>query len=245
MKIPGPVKFKLMIAGLGALALGGIAVGASAYATGAVSLLAATPTPAASPKSGAGNLACQDFLKHLAQNVGKNESDTRAAIIKSADQTIDDAVKAGKITAAQGATLKQRIATGNLCNFGGRLGERRPGIGIQMELIKAAAQTLNITPQQLMQDVRQGKSLSELANGMSEDQFRTALLKNLKTDLDSLVSQGKLTQQQETDLLNKLQTAPVPFWNGFPRFGGPRSGGPRPGAPVSPAPSTTSGTSGA
>lgn len=233
MKIPGPIKFKLLIAGLGALALGGIAVGASAYATGATSLLAATPTPAASPKAGAGNLACQDFLKHLAQNIGRSQSGTQAAIIKSADQTIDDAVAAGKITAAEAAKLKQRIATGSLCNLGGRLGERRPGLGIQMELIKAAAQTLNVTPQQLMQDVRQGKTLSSLASGMSEDQFRAALLKNLRSDLDALVSQGKLTQQQETNLLNRLQNAPIPFWNSVPHFGR------RPAAP--PAPGATSG----
>lgn len=226
MRFLAPVKYKLLVAGLGTLVLAGIAVGASAYAgAGPAALIAAKPSP--SPGTSARNQACTDFVHHLAQNLGKSDGATRSALQRSADQTIDDAVAAGKLTAAQAAKLKRRI-DGNVCSIGGRFGRPAQVFGLRMLLLKAAAQTLNLTPQQLMQDLRQGKTLSQLAGGMTEAQFRQALTGHLKTDLDALVKQGKVTQAQEDRLLQRLQTAPIPFWDSAPKL-------PRGAAPTAPA----------
>ena len=237
----GRVKFKLILAGAGALLLGGIGIGASAYSGGlAVPFLAAAKP---SPSPGAErNAACTDFLNHLASNLGISQSKLRSALQKSADQTIDDAVAAGKLTADQAAKIKARMAGGAACNFRPGAGFERPHRAAMGEVIKAAAETLNLTPEQLMTDVRNGQSLSSLAHGMTEDQFRTAFLGHLKTDLDALVKQGKLTSAQESSMLQKMQNAPIPFWNsGFklPDHGGGWSGYP----PMSPAsPAATAGT---
>jgi polyhydroxyalkanoate synthesis regulator phasin len=215
MRFLAPIKFRLLAAGLGALVVAGIAVGASVYATGASIGFPTAAKP--SPSPGAQNQACQNFIHHLAQNIGKSDGATRSALQTSADQTIDDAVAAGRLTAAQAAKLKQRLS-GSTCGIGPRLPRRAPGLVIRMEVLKAAAETLNLTPQQLMQDLRQGKSLSQLAAGMTEDQFRTALIGHVKTDLDAQVKAGKLTQAQENQFVQKLQTAPIPFWSSAPSF---------------------------
>jgi len=226
------VKFKLAVAGAGALLLVGLGIGASAYAmgSGVPFLAAARPTP--SPDAGK-QAACTDFLNHLGANLGVSQSKLGSALQKSADQTIDDAVKAGRITAAEGAKIKKQIDGGNVCSFrrgfeGGAGHGPRP-VGLMMVLIKAAAETLNLTPDQLMTDVRQGKTLSSLAHGMTEDQFRQALLGHLKTDLDALVAQKKLSATQEASMLTKAKTAPIPFWNTAFKAG-PR---PFPGTPSS------------
>jgi hypothetical protein len=230
------VKFKLIVAGAGALLLVGLGVGASAYATGASVpfLVAAKPSPSPGADRGA---ACTDFLNHLASNLGVSQSKLRSALQKSADQTIDDAVKAGKITAAEGAKLKQRLASRTACRFAPGPSIRRPGLGPMKVIVAAAAKTLNLTPEQLMQDLRSGQSLSSLAHGMTEDQFRAVFLANLKSQLDQLVQQKKLTADQESKMLQRLQTAPIPFWNSAPRFG-PRPGAPVPGASPAASPAT-------
>ncbi|HEX6489331.1 MAG TPA: hypothetical protein VF137_10750 [Candidatus Dormibacteraeota bacterium] len=205
-------------------------------------LAAAKPSP---PPGSHESQACSDFMKHLAANLGVSPSKLQGSLRKSADQTIDDAVKAGKLRAAQAAKIKARLANSNLCAFSGNLGRfgRHGAAGLSMGLLKAAAETLNLTPQQLMQDLRNGQTLSQLAHGMTEDQFRQALLAHLKTDLDAQVKAGKLTQTQETNLLQKLQNAPIPFWSQAPKMpshagwsGYPRS----PAASPAASPATTS-----
>lgn len=208
MRFLVPVKYKLLVAGAGALVLAGLAVGASAYNNGAVRSLLTATKPA--PKTGAN--ACQGFVHHLAKDLGKSDSQTSSALKQAAGQTIDDAVAQGRLTAAQAARLKAALNR-NGCSFPRSWGHRGADFGIRMEVIKAAAETLHLTPSQLMADVAQGKSISSLANGMTEAQFRTALIANLKTDLDGLVAKGRITQAQEDAFLARMQTAPIPFWS--------------------------------
>jgi polyhydroxyalkanoate synthesis regulator phasin len=215
MKFLAPVKYKLLVAGAGTLVIAGIAVGASVYATGALAGQPAAAKPSPSPGSFNRGQACTDFIHHLAQNIGKSDGATKAALQKSVDQTIDDAVAAGRLSAEQAAKLKQRI-NGSGCALGPRLpAHAMPRL--RMAVLKAAAETLNLTPQQLMQDLRSGKTLSQLAGGMTEDQFRQALIGHLKTDLDALVKSGKLTQAEEDRFLQRMQTAPIPFWDSAPK----------------------------
>ena len=227
------MRLKLFIAGAGALLLLGAGLGASAYAKGgALSLLAAAKP---SPSPGAQRAqACNDFLSHLATNLGVSQSKLQSALQKSVGQTIDDAVAAGKMSSSQAATIKQRLGNRTLCSFAPRFGGRaEPGMaGLTGAILKAAAETLNLTPAQLMQDIRQGKTLSSLAHGMSEAQFRAAFLGHLKTDLNAAVKAGKMTQAQENTVLQRAQTAPIPFWNTAPTWNRSGVGGFEPAEPV-------------
>src|SRR5438876_605593 len=51
------------------------------------------------------------------------------------------------------------------------------------------------------------------AQKVSEGDFRTKLINNLKPALDKAVTDKKLTADQETAILNRLKTGPLPLWN--------------------------------
>ena len=213
MNLFGTFKSKLILGGFGALLAAGIAAGAGAAGMLPASLTAAKPTPAASPSQS--HPWCNDFMGHLAGILGVTPDQLHGDSIKAADQTIDDAVTAGKISASKAAALKKRIASRPACEFSPRFdfGKHREGGALRGELVSAAARTLGITADQLRQDIRQGKTLQSLAGGMSESEFRTKLIANVKADLDAQVKAGKLTQAQEDKIVSRLQTAPIPFWS--------------------------------
>ena len=77
-------------------------------------------------------------------------------------------------------------------------------------------------------------SLSQIAAAqkppVTEAQFRSKLIAQLKPLLDTAVTNGKLTSTQENAILQRLQTGPIPFWNTPVR---------KPKAAASPSPSTT------
>ena len=48
---------------------------------------------------------------------------------------------------------------------------------------------------------------------VTEAQFRTKLIANLKPLLDKAVADKKMTGDQEQKILQRLQTGPIPFWD--------------------------------
>jgi predicted transcriptional regulator len=67
----------------------------------------------------------------------------------------------------------------------------------------------------LKQQLASGKTIKDIAaaKGVDENTFRNNLVNAVKPDLDAKVAAGKLTQQQEDAILNKLKTAPLPRWD--------------------------------
>ena len=84
-------------------------------------------------------------------------------------------------------------------------------------LMTAAASALGITPQQLRTDLASGMTLSQIAAAqkpaVTEDQFRTKLIAAIKPLLDAQVANQRLTSTQEQQILQRLQTGPIPFWD--------------------------------
>src|SRR5260370_23769165 len=84
-------------------------------------------------------------------------------------------------------------------------------------LMTAAASALGITPQQLRTDLSGGMTLSQIAAAqnppITEDQFRSRLIANIKPLLDKAASDKKLTTAQEQQILQRLQTGPIPSWD--------------------------------
>lgn len=64
--------------------------------------------------------------------------------------------------------------------------------------VNAAAEVLDMEKSALAEALRSGQSLSEVAEaqGMSADDFKAALLEQIKSDLDAKVSGGKLSQER-------------------------------------------------
>ena len=87
---------------------------------------------------------------------------------------------------------------------------------------------------QLQTDLKGGQSLSQVATAqhVTEADFRTRLIANLKPVMDKAVTDKKMTAAQEQALVSRLQTGPLPLWNAAPKR-------PKTGASPNPSPTTT------
>lgn len=214
--LPRSIKFYLGV--LGALLAAGFVVAVTAAASGvqAQPLAAASPKPSASPAAAAKIQAyCDSFVNHLASNLGKKPGDVQKAAASALDQTLEDAVKAGDLTRQQADAIKSRQANKPVC-AGGLAALRPDRAGSRARVgLAAYAKALGISPQDLKQQLASGKTVKDIAaaKGMDENTFRNNLVNAVKPDLDARVAAGKLTQQQEDTILNKLKTAPLPRWD--------------------------------
>ena len=223
MKLPRLLNFALPVVGAGLLAATAIAVTASAAGLSVGSLLAAskTPSPSASASTargtdtGAGSAACQDFLGHLATQLGVSSDKLDTAAIAAGKQTIQDAVTAGKLTQAQADKIESKLSVDNLCRFGRG---REAMAGAIKVYLDAAASALGISDTQLVADLKGGQTLSQVAaaQGVSEDTFKAKVVAAVKPQLDAAVASGKITADQEQKILDKLQNGDPPLWNGRP-----------------------------
>ena len=226
----------IRIAGLAAagIAVAGAAVAVTASAAGysfnvggapSSNLASTASLTGAGPqdKSGTASAVCSDFMTHFAADLGSDQTKVNAAFQKAISETLADQVKAGKITQAQADKIKAALAGKEPCAIGPAIsGHGKAAIGAYREQVMvAAASALGITPDQLKADFAKGMSLSQIAAAhnppITESQFRTAFIANIKPLLDKAVTDGKLTPAQEQKILQRLQTGPIPFWNKAPK----------------------------
>ena len=78
-----------------------------------------------------------------------------------------------------------------------------------------AAAALGITEAQLKTDLRNGQSLSQVAAAqkVSEGNFRTKVIANLKPVLDRAVANKRITSTQEQTILTRLRSGQLPLWD--------------------------------
>lgn len=209
----------------------GLAAGAVAVAGAAVVITASAAGMnfgfrSSSPASGDAGLdaatssaACTNFVQHFASDLGKSQADVNAAFQKAIAETLADEVKAGKITQSQADAIKAKLAGKAPCALPSAIGPRGGGdkaLGAYMQqYMAAAASALGISQTQLQSDLKSGQSLSQVAAAqhVSEADFRTKLIANLKPALDQAVKDGKITSAQEQALVNRLQSGPLPLWD--------------------------------
>ena len=82
--------------------------------------------------------------------------------------------------------------------------------------IEAEADVLGIKPETLVQDLKSGQKVSDLAKdkGMTKEQFETKLIASLKPRLETLVDHKVITQAQTDKVLDRISKGHIPFWNG-------------------------------
>ena len=154
----------------------------------------------------------QVFLNRLAQNLGISSDQLQTGLKTTEDQSVDDAVAAGKITAAQGATLKQKIDASNGIGFFRVLNRVRDRIALVQHLKVAIgseiANDLGMTPKDLKAELQSGKTLSQVIteHGKTTDQVVNDVVAKARTRLDAAVANGNLTQSRENQLLDNLKT---------------------------------------
>ena len=206
------VKRKL-VAGAAGLAV--LAGSGGAYAAG-------QSGPATSTSPRADHAAEQKaFLDDVAKRLNVTRDQLDAALKGAAGARIDAAVAAGELTKEQGEAAKQRLAAGAPLlpglgggprggggpGHGGRgFGGPRFGLGLSFKSAEGAAKYLGITTRQLHQQLRDGKSLADIAkaNNKSVDGLKAAIKDAATKRLDQAVKDGKLTQTQRDEMAAEL-----------------------------------------
>src|SRR6266566_8846780 len=163
-------------------------------------------TPAAT------NPYCQQYLQDLAKRLGVSVSTLQQDKLAAAEDVLAQLVKDGKLTQNQANQIKQRLESHQACTGKGN-GFLAHGIVTQTlkqylpAVANQVAQGLHMTVDQLKTQLQSGKSLSDIATaqGVSSPQLHTLVTNTIQTTLNKAVSDGNLTQQQATGLMQKLQ----------------------------------------
>jgi len=230
----------LRVAGLaaGAVAVAGAAVIVTASAAG---MNFGLRPAGSSPDNNAGltavdasasSAACSNFMRHFAVDISKSQAEINAAFQKAIAETLADEVKSNQITQTQADAIKKKLAGQTPCTLPAAVGHgggSKAAIAAYMQqYLAASASALGISVTELKADIANGQSLSQVAAAkkVSEADFRTKLIANLKPVLDKAVTDKKLTTAQEQMLLNRLQTAPLPLWATAPRHKAPTAASP-------------------
>ncbi len=213
-----------------------VAAGAAAVA------VAGTGAAIGATQFGSPKAESQAVVNDAARQLGVSPSALTNALKAALKNRVDAAVKAGRITKAEGDRMKARIDAGDFPLFGGPHG----GFGIHVEFgrhLDAAASYLGLTRAELRAQLSQEKTLAQIAKDRdkSVDGLINALVADEKKELDAAVSAGRLTRAQADELLagakqrfTDLVNGKMPTFRGgrgFRGFGPPRFGsGPPPDA---------------
>jgi len=170
----------------------------------------ATPTPTPSPKSEYN----QTFWQILAQKLGVTVDKLQQAIRDALKETVGKMLSDGKLTREQADKAQSRIDQltfdrGLFGPFrGGRdLGKWGARFAFGQAELDAAAAKLGMTTQDLMAELRQGKSLSKVAKekNVNPDDLKAAIVAAVTAQLDQAVKDGKLTQAQADQIKAQVE----------------------------------------
>jgi hypothetical protein len=158
----------------------------------------------------------QAVLADAAKRLGTDADKLRDALAAAEDAQLDADVKAGRLTQDQADRIKQRRQESGTVlggpglrhghgpgfgRFGGRIGRGPVG-----NVIESAAKAIGITEAQLFEQLRDGKSLADIAkaNNKAYDDVKAAVRDAAKAELDAAVKDNRLTQAQADRILARL-----------------------------------------
>jgi polyhydroxyalkanoate synthesis regulator phasin len=186
----------------------------------AVLVLAAVAVGGVATSADEGDGPIGTFLEKLADKLGVTEDELKTAIDEARSETIDEAVAEGRLTEEQA----ERLREGSFPFRGPPLHGPR-----HLHLMEAAAEVLGMPQDELMEQLRDGNSLAEVAEAkdMSVEDFKAALLDEIQARLGELVAEGDLTQEQADRMFENIQENIDSMVNAEgcrDGFGGPRWG---------------------
>lgn len=188
------------------------------------------------------------FFDSVAQHLGISSEELEDATKAAALDQVNQALEEGRITEEQAEELRSRIESGEGPGFfgpglfgfrghGGPDGIDGPGLNHHFPLLQdklsPAAEYLGLTEAELFEQLREGKSLAEVAEaeGKSVDGLKQAILDGARAALDEAVAEERLAQAQADAIYERLQgfvdelvngSLPGPRGHGFATpFGGP------------------------
>ncbi len=186
------VKRKVVAGTVAALAVGGAGAGVAATQLGS--------SPSAESKA---------IVADAAKRLGVEPNKLSDAIKQALLDRVDAAVAAGRLTKEEGAELKQRINADEFPLFGPpAFGHGFPGPHPFFHGLDAAAEYLGLTEAELRTRLNDGKTLADIAKaeGKSVDGLEEALQNDAKEKLDAAVKAGRLTKDEEQQVLKDLSS---------------------------------------
>ena len=192
-------------------------------------VFAQTPTPPNPPKTATPSPYAQTFWQTLADKLGVTVDKLQSAVRDALKATVDKMLSDDKLTQQQADQAKSRIDSQTFDKlpfgpfFGGRHFGPFPGkLQFGSAALDAAAQKLGMTTQDLMTELRNGKTLADVAKekNVNSDDLKTAIVNAINAQIDQAVKDGKLTQTQADKI--KAQVAQINLDQSFGRglFGG-------------------------
>jgi ribosomal protein S20 len=194
--------------------LGLIAAGVLALATvcfGATTLVHATqgddrPAP---------RELVEEFLSRVAGKLGVSKEELSGAIESTELEMVDEAVADGRISEETAERLRSRIEEGKgflglpVCRPRGPVGPRidariiRAGLHL---VVDPAADVLGMERQELVGELREGKSLAEIAEeqDVSVEVLKSGILDGVAAKLEKAVSNGRLGEERAERILQRL-----------------------------------------
>jgi polyhydroxyalkanoate synthesis regulator phasin len=180
----------------------------------------------------------QAVIDDAADQLGVEPSELADALKEALKNRVDEAVESGRLTEEQGAELKERIDSREtpLISPGfGRHGGFGHGPG-HFGKLEAAATYLGLTEEQVQERLADGDTLAEIARaeGKTVDGLVDALVAGARERIDQAVEDGRLTEEQATELKDGLEERMRELAEGELRFHGRGpfpGGGPHGGFP--------------
>jgi len=200
---------KLIIASVAAVAL--LSVGTM--------VLAQTPTPPASPPSAKSTDQPSPgdvFWNTLAAKLGKDVESVKAAFRDAAKAVVAQRVKEGtlRVKQDQADKLNERIDKMPLNQVPIPIlppkqsgSQDKAQFESLKQMLDTAANVLNMSPRDLMQELRDGLTLGQIAQqkGVDPNKLKAAMLAVPYSRIDEAVKNGKMTLDKATELKTKLE----------------------------------------
>jgi len=173
--------------------------------TGGVAIVGAANGAASPTAKTATTSHCTDITNRLAGNLGIDVAKLQAAQKATLNQGIDARLAAGKITPQQAQAAHDKVnSSANVCTLKDGAKRTKHAVGaIRKDELQAAAKQINITDQQLKQDLKSGKSLADeaTAHNVTANDLKATLRATLKADLDKAVANKTIDQAKEDKAL--------------------------------------------
>ncbi len=148
------------------------------------------------------------IIDDAAEQLGVDAAKLTDALEQALENRVDEAVADGRLTEEQGTELKERIGSGEFPLLGLRggpgFGQHGHGPGARLD---AAATFLGLTEAEVRQQLRDGKTLAEIAKaeGKTVAALVDALVAAAKAELAEAVESGRLTDAQRDRILEDLE----------------------------------------
>lgn len=172
----------------------------------------ATPSPTPAPEATAEAQQRLDaFLQKVADRLGVSVDALKQAFKDAAVETIDELVAEGKLDAEKAEALKTRIQEGEglfpFGRFGPKHGHWFEHPRLVSGVLDSAADAIGISRQDLIDELRDGKSLAQVAqeHGVGVDDLKNAMLQDARARLDDAVADGDLTRERADAIYAKFE----------------------------------------